>query len=147
MADSATLLLSPCLQLLHRFFHCLDQSRYEQLISLFEPDAVWNRQGVELRGHDEIRLALATRSATQRIRHVLSNTFVAVEEGNMARLTSYMTVYRFDNGVPPVGPVTINGPMQMYTVDASVRLTPQRAGIVKLEITPEFRFATNVAVD
>ena len=149
MAEHAATLLPQGLQLLHRFFHALDQSYYADLLALFEPDAIWHRQGAVLRGHDEIRAALDKRSATQRIRHVLSNTFVAAAEpapeGDKARLISYMTAYRFDNGVLPVGLVTIEGPMQLYAVNATVLLAPQRAGIAELEITPEFCFATRRA--
>ncbi len=147
MTNRATTVLPQCLQLLHQFFHHLDQYRYESLIELFEPDATWHRQGAVLRGHDEIREALVKRSTTQRIRHVLSNTAVVAEEADSVWLSSYMTAYRFDNGVLPVGLVTIDGPLQMYALNAQVCLKPQRASISALEITPEFRFATSMAAN
>ncbi|MGO4325868.1 nuclear transport factor 2 family protein [Cupriavidus sp. 2TAF22] len=133
-------LLPLCQQLLHRFFHCLDQSDYDGLLALFDPDGVWHRQGVALRGHMAMAEAMQTRSTTQRIRHVLSNVFVHKHDDHVAEVGGYMAVYRFDNGHPQDGLVTIDGPSQLYAVQATIRLGADDATLVALTITPEFRF-------
>lgn len=133
-------LLPLCQQLLHRFFHCLDQSDYDGLLALFDPDGIWHRQGVVLRGHAAMAEALRTRSTTQRIRHVLSNVLVHRHDDHVAEVGGYMAVYRFDNGQPQDGLVTIDGPSQLYAVQATIRLAADDATLVALTITPEFRF-------
>lgn len=134
-------LLPLCQQLLHRFFHCLDQSDYDGLLALFDPDGVWHRQGVALRGHAAMAQAMQARSTTQRIRHVLSNVLVHQHDDHIAEVGGYMTVYRFDNGQPQPGLVAIDGPSQLYAVQATIRLAADDATLVALTLTPEFRFA------
>lgn len=131
-----------CQQLLHRFFYCLDQSDYDGLLALFDPNGVWHRQGVALRGHAAMREAIQKRSATQRIRHVLTNVLVHKHDEHVAGVGGYMAVYRFDNGQPQDGLVTIDGPSQLYTVRATIRIAADDATLVALNITPEFRFAS-----
>ena len=134
-------LLPLCQQLLHRFFHCLDQSDYDGLLALFDPEGTWHRQGVALRGHAAMREAMQARSATQRIRHVLTNVLVHTHDRNVVETGGYMAVYRFDNGTPPQGLVTIDGPSQLYAVRATIRHDAGDALLLALTITPEFRFA------
>jgi hypothetical protein len=53
------------LQVTQRFFYCLDEGQYDELLALMSPEAVWHRQGKILRGHPQIRAALEERSTTQ----------------------------------------------------------------------------------
>jgi hypothetical protein len=46
-----------------RFAHFLDAGEFESMIDLFAEDGVFDRGGVALRGHDEIRKAMAERPA------------------------------------------------------------------------------------
>ena len=134
-------LLPLCQQLLHHFFYCLDESDYDGLLALFEPDGVWHRQGVALRGHEAMREAMQSRSATQRIRHVLSNVLVHSHDNHATEVGGYMVVYRFDNGEPQHGVVTIDAASQVYSVRATIRIVGHIATLEALTITPEFRFA------
>ncbi len=63
-------------QLTYRFFYYLDERRFADLLRMMKPDAVWHRQGKHLEGHVEILAELESRSTTQRIRHVITNSFI-----------------------------------------------------------------------
>ena len=123
-----------------RFVDCLDEGDYAPLVSLMTGDAVWHRQGKTLRGHDEILAALHERSATQRIRHLVTNLLQRSETPTETSFTHYMTALRHDSGVAVQGPVTIVGAFRMSRV--STRLV--RAGgqwlIAEQAIVPEFEF-------
>jgi hypothetical protein len=103
-------------QITHRFYYCLDEQRYDDLVALMRPDARWHRQGKVLDGHAAIRDALNERPRSQVIRHVITNTFVDGDSGNEATLNAYMTAYRFDDGTRRERPVTITGPFRMLLV-------------------------------
>jgi SnoaL-like protein len=54
------------------FAHFLDRREYESMITLFTPDATYERHGEVLRGHQQIREAMHTRPDLT-IRHIVSN--------------------------------------------------------------------------
>lgn len=66
------------LQVTHRFFYCLDEGRYGELLALMSPEAVWHRQG-------------------RILRHVITNAFLDQADDERAELRAYMTAYRFDD--------------------------------------------------
>ena len=123
-----------------RFVDCLDEGDYAQLVSLMTGDAVWHRQGRTLRGQGEILAALHERSATQRIRHLVTNLLQRSEAPTETSFTHYMTALRHDSGVAVQGPVVIAGAFRMSRV--STRLV--RAGghwlIAEQAIVAEFEF-------
>ena len=131
-----------CTQLTHRFFYYLDERRYEDLIGLMQPDAVWHRQGRALRGLDAVRAALNERSATQRIRHVVTNGFVEQADAQAATYVAYMIGYRYDDGTVREPPLTISGPLRMLLVRTRfVRQPDGRWLIGETSAVPEFEFA------
>lgn len=104
------------------------------------PDAAWHRQGKTLRGHPEILAALEERSATQRIRHVVTNAFLDEADGEEMLLVAYMTAYRFDDGKPSSGPVLIDGPFRLSLVRTRFARSAGEWRIVELSLTAEFEF-------
>ncbi|HST45968.1 MAG TPA: nuclear transport factor 2 family protein [Luteimonas sp.] len=94
-SSPAAALLPELTQHLHRFFHQMDERRYESMLALFADDARWLRQGRWLTGKAQIEAALRARPADQDTRHVLSNAYVAMLEGDCAVLEAYMTAYRY----------------------------------------------------
>lgn len=128
------------LQLTHQLFYLLDEARYGELVELFAPHGVWHRQGEVLSGHAQILSAMARRSATQRIRHLVANTFVSSREGEVDHLTSYMVAYRFDSGTPQSSAPWIDGPLRLYIV--RMAMTPWQGQLKLLEVSmaPEFEF-------
>ena len=126
------------LQVTHRFFYCLDEGRYGELLALMSPEAVWHRQGRILRGHPQIRAALEERSSTQRIRHVITNAFLDKADDERAELRAYMTAYRFDDGKPSSGPVVIDGPFRLSLVRTRFARCGGEWRIVEQSLAPEF---------
>lgn len=127
-------------ELLHRFFHHLDERRYGELVAMFDEQGVWLRQGEQLRGHAAILGAMNSRSPTQRIRHVITNAFVSKSENGKVTVQSYMTAYRHDEGAAREGAVRIPGPFRMSLVSTTFRRSATEWRIVEQRVTPEFEF-------
>lgn len=132
-------------QLIHQLFYFLDEADYPKLVALFTPQGTWKRQGELLAGHAQILQALAKRPTSQRIRHVISNTFLSTSEAASATLTAYMTAYRFDNGTPTTGAVTISRPFRLSVVHAKLEATAGGWRVAELDLVPEFEFAADTA--
>jgi SnoaL-like domain len=128
------------LQLTNRFFYCLDEFRYQDLVALMTPDASWHRQGKVLRGAADALAALSERPSTMRIRHVITNFFVAEADGDSASTIAYMTAYRHDDGTERPMPRTIPGPFRVLLV--KTRFSRQQDGwlIAEQSATSEFEF-------
>lgn len=91
------------------FFRDLDDNDYESLVGRMLPDGVWHRQGKVLGGRDAVRAALALRSGTQRIHHLITNLFADAVDGARCSLRGYMLVVRHDEGKPLAGPAPLKG--------------------------------------
>ena len=145
MSLSPELTLNASTQLLHQLFYFLDEADYPQLVELFKPQGTWQRQGELLAGHAQILSALSKRPTTQRIRHVISNTFLSVSEPASATLTAYMTAYRFDDGSHQTGSVTISRPFRLSVVHAKLEAADGCWRVAELDLVPEFEFAADSA--
>ena len=132
-------------QLIHQLFYFLDESNYTELLKLFTPDGRWTRQGEDCSGHQHIMQSLLTRSTTQRIRHVISNTFLPSQTATGATLTAYMTAYRFDDGSHKAGPVTISRPFRLSVVHARLVGVDDHWRVAELAHPSEFEFAHDSA--
>lgn len=128
-------------QLTYRFFYLLDEHRFADLLAMMKPDAIWHRQGKHLRGRREILTELEGRPSTQRIRHVITNSFVETESKDSATVKAYMVAYRFDDGTPRQPPITIDGPLRMVLL--TTRFARESDGswlISEQTAVPEFEF-------
>ena len=142
------LLLGELTQQLHAFFHHLDERRYAELVALFTPDARWLRQGQWLNGHAEVRKALDARPAAQRVRHVITNAYVAAQDvvGNTeeALVEAYMTAYRHEGGAGAIaGVARIAGPLRLNLVSTRFRRVDAEWLIAEQRLVPEFDFGSN----
>jgi ketosteroid isomerase-like protein len=90
-------------QVVAQFFRHLDDSDYEALGSLLLSDGVWHRQGKELVGPQMAKAALAPRSRTRRIAHLLTNLYAVPVDENVADVTGYMLVVQHDTGAALAG--------------------------------------------
>lgn len=94
-----------CEQTVCRFFNCLDEGRFEELVSLMTEDGTWIRMGVELKGRAEILKAMTERSQTVQTRHLISN-FEFDKTGDLeARSKCCVTVYRIEGKAKGQTPV------------------------------------------
>lgn len=132
--------MSPEQTLLAMFDH-LDNRRYDALLSLMVPGAVWHRQGMRLQGHAQILAALRERSPTQRIRHLVTNLLQRSATPDAAQFTHYMTALKFDDGRVHTGPVTIDGPLRMSLVTTQLQRIEGTWRVTDQAIVTEFDFA------
>jgi hypothetical protein len=140
MTAKIALPLPCCTQLIHQLFYYLDESRYGQLVSLFEEKGIWHRQGEMLTGHEQILRAMAKRPTTQRIRHVITNAFIESSTDGLTDIVAYMTAYRFDDATLRTGPVEISRPFRLSVVRATLRNSEDAWKIAEMRLTPEFEF-------
>lgn len=115
-----------------RFFRALDDRDNAALAGLLASDGEWHRQGAVLRNAAEIDAVMATRSATMRIHHLLTNVYAEPHGEEEAEVTAYMLVIRHDSGVEPVGPSPFQGIQNIRTMRARLRQTRQGWRIVRL---------------
>lgn len=119
-------------QTLIQFFRALDDRNYPLLASLLAPDGEWHRQGAILRNASDIDAAMAKRSPTMRIHHLLTNVFAVPKGEHEAEVTAYMLVVRHDSGAAPSGPSPLSGVDNIRTNRASLRNTADGWRIVHL---------------
>ncbi len=115
-----------------RFFRALDDRDNLLLTALMAGDGVWRRQGAELRNAADIEEAMAKRSPTMRIHHLLTNVFAEPHGMDEALVTAYMLVVRHDSGDRPTGPSPLKGVENIRTVRARLRHTDAGWRIVEL---------------
>jgi hypothetical protein len=129
-----------CAQVLTRFFNYFDQWRYQDMADLFAEDGVWHRQGQALAGRAAILAALAQRSTTQRVRHVVTNLQIDVVDADTAASLLYVTAYRHDTGAKQTEPPRIRAPYLLLVVPGRLRRTQAGWRIVHMEMNREFEF-------
>ncbi|MFM1855595.1 MAG: hypothetical protein RLZ83_904 [Pseudomonadota bacterium] len=145
MTASASLqaadLLPQLVQVLHRFFYELDGRRYETAAGLFTDDGRWLRQGRWLEGRAAILDALHARPLDSETRHVMSNAFIAREEGDAAVVEAYMTAYRYPTAEAGGDLPTIAHPLRFNLVTTVFRRVAQSGWcIAEQRLVPAFGF-------
>lgn len=139
--DEALARVQPALlQLTNRFFYCLDEFRYRELVDSMVPEGTWHRQGKVLRGRDAVLAALEERPPTMRIRHVITNFLVTAATDDVAEAVAYMTAYRHDDGRDLPMPRTIAGPFRVLLVKTRFHRQQGRWLIAEQAATSEFEF-------
>lgn len=105
-----------CCNQVTAFFRDLDENRYDDLVGRLAPDGAWHRQGKVLQGREAVLSALAARSPTMRIHHLLCN--LMIDEATEARVTlrAYMLVVRHDSGQSLAGPAPLSGIENIRTI-------------------------------
>lgn len=88
-----------CLRLTTAFAVHLDNRRYDEVVDLFTPDALYNPRGTPYRGRAEIMGYLNGRPATRRSRHVIANQLVRVVDERTAE-GSCVLLYFVQEGAP-----------------------------------------------
>jgi len=113
-AESAGAVLKAAVQTLcHNqvmaFYRDLDEARYEDLADRLAPGGAWHRQGKVLTSRQAVLDALAPRSKTQRIHHLIVNLVTDSQDEARCRMRAYMLVVRHDSGSTPQGPAPLTG--------------------------------------
>lgn len=146
LAASISSSYEACTNLLHRFYYLLDANRYDDMLLLLEPHAVWRRQGGVQQGRAQHLTALNARSTTQYTRHALSNGFIDIisDDGLELDYVAYITAYKFDNGQPGKPPFTLSMPGRLLLLKAKLAQQPTGDWLIR-ELTHEHEFELTVA--
>ncbi|MGZ5998958.1 MAG: nuclear transport factor 2 family protein [Rhizomicrobium sp.] len=128
-----------CAQLLTRFFNYFDQWRYDDMAALFAPDGVWHRAGKSLKRGDIVE-TLNTRSRTQTVRHVVTNTQVDVVDASNAKFVLYVTAYMHDTGTKATRPPKIQSPYLLLVVSGTLVKVGNDWKIANMSMNREFEF-------
>ncbi|MET4579211.1 hypothetical protein [Ottowia thiooxydans] len=80
-------------QRLSRFYFCLDERKYTEMLELMDIDSIWHRQGKILRGHEQILQALQSRPESKKVRHIITNAFWDARSNSTCTAFAYQTVY------------------------------------------------------
>ncbi|KGM47591.1 nuclear transport factor 2 family protein [Pseudooceanicola atlanticus] len=108
---------------LTRFFGALDRNDYALMADLIE-GGVWLRRGVEIADRDSLMAAMADRSQTRIIRHLLTN--ITTERGpDAVSVSAYMSVLQHDPGPDHEGPLPMPGFTSLRSVHARAVETPE----------------------
>jgi hypothetical protein len=93
-----------------------------------------------LAGRAAILAALAERSTTQRVRHVVTNVQIDVVDPDTAASLLYVTAYRHDSGAKQTEPPRIRAPYLLLVVPGRLRRTEAGWKILHMEMNREFEF-------
>jgi len=133
--------LGAVVEVLHRFYACLDDNRYADLVALTTDDVRWLRQGEALRGHAAVLAALEQRPTSFVTRHVITNAYAVRAHGDDIELAALMTAYRGRLDAAGSLPVTIDRPYRLSRLTARFRLANGAWKIADQEGIPTFEFA------
>lgn len=129
-----------CNQALMRFFFCLDERRYEQVVKMFSPSGQWLRQGKLHTGAAEVMAMLRNRSETQIVRHVVSNVLVESTQGSTIIAKSYVTGYVYNGKADAQLPVAIRGAHRLFVGTTEFEPRGNAIYISKHGMEPVFDF-------
>ena len=122
-----TQIRSECAHLLVAFGQFRDDRDSDGAASVMAPDGVWDRDGTELKGPEQVRKAVDQLRHETVLRHVLTNVLVDVIDSTHAKARAYYTVFRHDG---PAGtalplPRPLSGPTRMGDYEAKFVKLPE----------------------
>jgi hypothetical protein len=137
--DQVRAIEADCSRLLLRLFLALDEGRYDDVAASFLDSGVWNRKGSALRGPAEVRQAMAQRSPTTRVRHVITNVLVTPRRSDRADFILYLSAYTHD------GPADASPPLpaalwMLFVVTGTMATNDSGWGIQEMTMAREFSF-------
>jgi len=125
------------------FYRALDGNQDSEALAQFAEDAAWHRK-TPARGHAAIADALRKRSATRRVRHVITNISVLYDDvgetPECAVLHAYVTVYEADPGEVTQEPLEMPVPKLLGRVQMALKQAGTGTGwlIRDLRTTTDF---------
>ena len=130
-----------CQRVLLSVFRSLDEFDYRSLVECFAVDGLWQREGRDLVGREQILAALEPRPRNQVVRHLITNLIVELETRSSARVSGYNTACRALNVSAADLPVTIKSPLGLWVLDAKLVCYRDVWLITELRQTKQFSFA------
>ena len=97
-----------CERLAIEFAHAVDHREVERAVSVFTPDAVFERKGEQLEGRGAIRAAQQARPIHLVTRHLCASHRIEVIDGTHARGVVYFLLFRHEGSESdPPGPAPL----------------------------------------
>ncbi len=128
-----------CLQVLVRFYRCLDARDYAAAAELVAEDGVWHRQGKALHGRQRIVEALEEREPGLVSAHLVLNALVDPRGADAAHVSAYVLVLRQTGEEPITGPLPMPVPRVLLRSEDRFVRTASGWRIAEKRSTPLLR--------
>jgi len=113
MSDTAAI-ERECERLSLNFARFVDENEPAKVVALFTTDAVFERRGEQLVGHDMILAAQNNRDARVKTRHFCTNICIDVIDGFNAIGQTYFMLFRHDAAAPDAAASTLPAAIGTY---------------------------------
>jgi len=137
--------ITACQQSVQLFYYGVDRGDFALAMAQFSENCVWERNGVLLRGRQEVEASLRNRSATQVTRHIVTNFSILRQNAERASTVYTLGLHLYDDGTPPKLPVPGSLPFLLVDVNCELGLEPDNVWrIQQLDIQRTFSYAQEV---
>lgn len=138
-----------CQRLCVEFHIKIDTCRYDEIEALFTDDAVWHHLKTTFTGKAEIKAYLSSKSPYPIVRHLLTNSFIELQDESTATGLCYVTLFY---ALPSSGVPALEAPVILVTYHDTFRKTPKgwQFSSRRPEVTmkaPEFVDVINTKAD
>lgn len=114
-----------CQRLAIAFATYVDHRRYEEVVSLFTPDALYNPRGRPYLGREGVRAYLESRPPTRRSRHLIMNHLVEVVDATNALGTCSLVYYAHEGELAEAEAAPLAAPSLIGDYHDRYRLTDE----------------------
>ncbi len=114
---------SSCRALVAAFPYHIDNRHYEEVVGLFTEDGCFERPGVSVQGHAQLRQMLADRPKNVATCHFCGPTVFTAMADDAVSAVTYFTLYQA--AIPETGFPAFNKPAAIAEYHDTFRRTPQ----------------------
>jgi len=137
--------LTACHQSVLLFYYGVDRGDFALAMQQVAPECHWERGGASLRTREDVEASLRKRSATQVMRHIVSNFAVLRQDAQSVTAVYALGLHLYDSGEPATLPVPGSTPFMLVDVTCELALQPDGAWrICKLDIVRTFSYSRDV---
>jgi len=137
--------LSACHQSVLLFYRGIDRGDFALAMQQVAPECHWERGGASLRTREDVEASLRKRSATQVMRHIVSNFVVLAHDAQHVTAAYALGLHLYDNGAPPTLPVPGSTPFMLVDVTCQLALQPDQAWRIRqLDVERTFSYSREV---
>lgn len=128
-----------CVELVCRFFGHLDADRYDDLMALMVPGAIWYRQGAELSPGNAMLAVLRRRSPNRVVAHLLTNLVATPSGMDSMSVSGYMLAFAHDGGGSRTLPAPLDMPTSISLLNTELVRSGDRWLLHRSRTTPLFK--------
>jgi hypothetical protein len=134
-----------CQQSVLLFYYGLDRGDYPLAMAQVAPDCFWERSGVPLQGRQQIEESVRKKSATQVMRHIVSNFAVLRQDAESVTAVYCLALHLYDSGAPASLPVPGSTPFLLVDVQCELALEADHAWRIRqLDVQRTFSYSREV---